>query len=78
MSCRCQVCGEPVDCGDTVCPRCEGKVACKSAGHCAVGTTIKIIREAKPGLFVVQFPDGKYGLEWIPDDVVAKWVPHGD
>jgi len=82
--CICQVCHCPVDCGETLCPICEidldtKSCSCANGVHCekaAVKTikeeitdkTIKIIREIKPGLFVVQKEDGKYGIRKFPDD----------
>ena len=76
--CICQVCHCPVDCGETLCPRCDTDLEVRSCvnglccGEATNNAVIKIIREVKPGLFVVQKEDGKYGIRRFPDDKIPE------
>lgn len=65
--CLCQVCGRPVDCGDSMCGICDCSPACVDGVNCE-----RIVREVKPGLFVVQLDNGHYTLKWIPKSTVLN------
>ena len=77
--CICQVCHCPVDCGETLCPICEidldvRSCSCVNGIHCEKATdkTIKIIREIKPGLFVVQKENGEFGVRKFLDSEIPE------
>jgi len=76
--CICQVCHRPVDCGETLCPRCDADLEVKSCvnglccGKATNNAVIKIIREVKPGLFVVQKENGEFGVRKFPDSEIPE------
>jgi len=59
--CKCEHCGRPVDCGETVCAYCENRIEnnCQN-GHCDIR-----LEEVKPGVFKFRREDGTYYLKRV-------------
>jgi len=64
-ACVCQRCHQPVDCGETYCPRCEGVIecSCSDGKHCGID---ELIQEVKKDVFLFRKKDGTYYLKWTP------------